>query len=150
MVWMFIKKNTSILYDIVRVTVFSFLLVILFAGLNHILKYEVLDAKKTYKHQILYKIDMAGIYALTGKAYADEFLKDDFKDSTVVKKLYDEKMKTTIWIIHEIYKKLDNPEDVKIMQVEWLRSISENFSAYMEHRKNLLLNLWGYSQGYFV
>ena len=143
MVWMFIKKRSNTRYDIAWATVFSFLLVILFIGLNHILVYEVLNAKKTYKYQIIYTLDMAAINAMTGKAYASEFLKEKFKDRTAVRKFYDEKMNTEIWKIHNIYKWSSDAEDVSKKKIEWLRAVSDNFYTYIEHRKKGILKTFG-------
>lgn len=148
MVWIIIKKKSNTEYGILLAAGFSFLLVILFIGLNHILVYKVLNAERTYKSRIIYQIDLAAIYAMTGKVYATEVLKEEFRDWNAIRRIYNETMESDPWKISRVYQGSAYADDVtkeyiNRLKSEWLRAVSENPYVYIEHRIKTILKTFG-------
>jgi hypothetical protein len=143
MVWL-IVRNTNIRRPIVLAIVFPFIIIALYMVANNFLVYNVLKAQKRPKIQVIYKFDMAAIYVLTGKVYGAKFLKREYKDKDIAIKSY--KSHNGLWRIMSFYKSAITPEDQRKMRKEWLLAISENFNAYLQHKKQTAFKCFGLTQ----
>ena len=143
MLWMFLKKRENISHPFAWATTLSLLTIILFIFLNNLMVYGLLNTEKTYKYQAIYQLDMAAIYALTGKPYAVKFLRNEFKNSDSVKNYYNKEMNRSVWEIMNIYKRSRKLDDILEMKNEWIRALSENFSVYLSHKKSIILKSFG-------
>jgi hypothetical protein len=143
MVWL-ILRNTNIRRPVVLAIVFAFIIMTLYIGANNFLVYDILEARNGHKIQVIYKYDMAAIYALTGTAYGAEFLKREYKDKDVAIKSY--KNHNGLWRIIGFYKSANTPEDQKKMRKEWLLAISENFNVYLQHKIQTAFKCFGLTE----
>lgn len=134
--WMFLKSR-----NVRRIKfgslVLTAALICLYIALNHLLVYQVLKAEKFYKTQAVYLFDLAAIYALTGKLYAAEFVKDDLLDQAAALEMYNREA-TGLWRIMKMYRIAKDQSGLHQIQHEWWRAVSENFPVYVQHKLHSL------------
>jgi hypothetical protein len=113
----------------------------LFYITENIIVYKILNAKKTYKLNVIFKYDLAGIMAYSGKIYGARLLKDEFASPTAVLKYHKEE--DGMWRIIRIYKEMVTKEELAYLFKEWLQAIKQNPEAYLEHRRNAISRCLG-------
>jgi hypothetical protein len=107
-------------------------IILLFVVADRALVYGLLDARRSYKSQIVFRYDLAAIHAFTGRVYAGAFLRDAYRDRRAAYGYYHETY--GLWRIKDMYRRARTPEELAALRADWARAIVENPRAYLTHR----------------
>lgn len=116
----------------------------MFSIVERILIYRVLNAERTYKSQIIFKLDLAGIIAHSGKLYGADLLREKYSNPKAILVFYEKKK--GLYKAHQIFQRTHKPlgnEELAYLFKEWVTAIVTNPYAYFKHRRNAVLRCFG-------
>jgi hypothetical protein len=141
---LFVNGNT-LKAVLIKSTLITMSILVLFVIAEKIVVYEVLNAHKRYKAQVIFSYDLAGIMAHSGTIYAKPLLRTKYLKPDGIKKKYEKE--DGLYRVLKIFKGINSKEGLKYLFGEWITAIADNPASYLKHRYKAISHCFGIKKG---